>query len=1619
MSHTDKRKDDGVESHIIDVVLPHEGESKEPSQDGNGRKPHSFSRRAFLGGALGAASLLLPRARGVLNGFILPYGPEEAYADSSTSPSAKVVVVSRGNVSVAVYDTSKTDRAYVPNATVTLKSLFNDVEKTVTADNLGVATFDITDMAEKDCDATSTGDPATDESYHFHGILTVSREGYREVYVGRAYFQDRTAVAVPTRPVQKGEVYLRQLSFDDWDIQYANVEFMSVVANDMTHTITAELALPGGKTYSILPYAVPTDTSDTSVCNFVSTPLKVSSTGVEMKSVSFTGQFLKKGANDAIPINHVIKLKIQEVGTSNVCDFTTGAVVKNGVFDYGMEETTAEGFFPVCGFNLIDDSDGSDDSGRGDGSSISDRDPISQINLHDETIPWQIPKSWPAPLGGMNCNIWWPDSGFAVVPMIPFKFMSFRFSLVRSNNRCSKTGNQNTSAWEDTAKTQKDFFDGFADWKNKVDGLMQNVNDLALSGQPVNKSFMKRWDANYSLDIRGYMDWDDNAYNAELSDFDGMIALAFYFMWKFSWVNQWVVGPVPLFITFDLAINVKVPLHVNWQAKEVSSLWAVSELWDKAEWLPKDSGGAIIISFTVGVNFGLGVAGVVSCSFRCQGYLCFSFDFNATLFDDSGKIKECWPRMLGSGGIELAFCVQFLIFSTSSRLVGIDGIMYDTRNKDLKDAATTASLGDDSERFSSPELEPDGDFYIDRASATASNDENTDFPAHAKRTFTIEDLRSFHPTQQADLAKRAELSSNGNPIQAVSNGIATASLGDEDVVTSIGSAASLGSGFKRVQSVSLGYAGAIVTAGLDDDAAATNPFTVIGDHVGPDATGLGSSLSTASISSIDDYGNVKPNSDNQILTDVFSDPHAKIFGLGGTSYMFRLACVSFGDEKSRTRVVWHRYDSDQGTWGDPTSVEFETPDGIDATREDLYDYEFDAKAIDESTIAVFISSGTRASGDEINVFEANAATMMTMVYLQKLNAAELWMHAGDLKPLASTTITSDEGGYYSLTQPKIIDRTGDSADAWKQLTEGYDGSLAVATYMVREASSSENLLLSGQHDTGLGITFCQLDPNGDEGNVLIPYTNWYKDIISPYAYDIVLGNLKIGGDNCYELPVGYMVDGQGCGVQTLKIHMPSNHDIFAAESLETIESVSLEKGAKLLTLSHCSGHDCFLASEDYFDYTRDLGDMEQCPEARTVMLSWADGSVSISTVGPNNTPANYLVAPNAKFLYYPKNTRGIIGQELGDDGELQDVNDELYYIMSMALIDGVYTDPFVFCRLDHPVDQLLAAESNATNENNMPVDDGETIMLATHITKVGESKAALHDIRIPLMRAAKAMEVSPVMGLVYPGEDNKFYVTIRNDGNTVLSGTTVQLWDDDTNTAIGEPVTINFADDEQRKLNTYEVASFNYDVDSMSTEAQGNDLVKEKGVSVLAPGKTGLYVASFPIPEDWVNKDSRNIHVVISDSSIIDPSAGTAGIVSLNSERDDFNLACDTTGVSVFDNTSVDGDELRDGAMAFTSDGDADDDDGDWADDDSKNADKTNRKNGKSDGSGSGSRGNLPRTGDSDRSAGLGLLGTAAVAAGAGMAAYSRRRTQLERERLAATGEVIDVEATVIEEDDE
>jgi hypothetical protein len=235
---------------------------------------------------------------------------------------------------------------------------------------------------------------------------------------------------------------------------------------------------------------------------------------------------------------------------------------------------------------------------------------------------------------------------------------------------------------------------------------------------------------------------------------------------------------------------------------------------------------------------------------------------------------------------------------------------------------------------------------------------------------------------------------------------------------------------------------------------------------------------------------------------------------------------------------------------------------------------------------------------------------------------------------------------------------------------------------------------------------------------------------------------------------------------------------------------------------------------------------------------------------------------------------------------------------------------------------------------------------------------------------------------VFPGEKAVLKVSVRNDGNTYLSGFTARMRDLTAGQTGSEEVRVTFGKDNLME------SGFNPLVEGSTT----GELQNVEPDYSLAPGKSAVYQVEFTVPNDW--KGTRKVTVLASDATVADSDRGIVAadedvlfamgddvyaqaeeVYAYDSDWPDDNAPYDNLDV-----IELEIDEFYDAPIQVPTD------DGGVA----------NAGGNQAAGNASGAtRETLPRTADGSS---LGPIATAAGAAGAAMIAYSRRRARIEKE---------------------
>lgn len=214
----------------------------------------TVTRKAFIAGAAGGiASLFLPSLPDAPDTFPLPLGPTDAWGEE-LSASARVLVVGRTQLGIAVADAATKPLRSIEGATVTVTSLYNGKQASAITDESGSVLLDIAELAEEVSPDSPEHDGDKKLEYCFNGSVVVERAGYRDVVIPRIRLRSASALIAPTRVLDQTRPYLRQLSFDGWDIQYTRATFMRADDNKGTHRLLAQAWIPNGRSLKLRAY---------------------------------------------------------------------------------------------------------------------------------------------------------------------------------------------------------------------------------------------------------------------------------------------------------------------------------------------------------------------------------------------------------------------------------------------------------------------------------------------------------------------------------------------------------------------------------------------------------------------------------------------------------------------------------------------------------------------------------------------------------------------------------------------------------------------------------------------------------------------------------------------------------------------------------------------------------------------------------------------------------------------------------------------------------------------------------------------------------------------------------------------------------------------------------------------------------------------------------------------------------------------------------------------------------------------------------------------------------------------------------------------------------------------
>lgn len=281
-----------------------------------------------------------------------------------------MIVVGRTQLGIAVADAATKPLRSIEGATVTVASLYNGKQVSATTDESGSVLLDIADLAEETSPDSLEQEGDKKLEYCFNGRIVVERAGYRDVVIPRIRLRSCSVLIAPTRVLDQMRPYLRQLSFDEWDVQYTRATFMRSSENKGTHKLAVQAWIPNGRSLKLHAYY---DASDGGTTDIGTQTLTASSSN--LATASFDEAFLDPAyPKKVLPAGCTLHISMEYDGT--IYDQVAGLEIKKAPFD-----DDASGSVAITPGAIL----GSED-----------------LNL------FAIPDSLPKPLGGSQFSIWKP-----------------------------------------------------------------------------------------------------------------------------------------------------------------------------------------------------------------------------------------------------------------------------------------------------------------------------------------------------------------------------------------------------------------------------------------------------------------------------------------------------------------------------------------------------------------------------------------------------------------------------------------------------------------------------------------------------------------------------------------------------------------------------------------------------------------------------------------------------------------------------------------------------------------------------------------------------------------------------------------------------------------------------------------------------------------------------------------------------------------------------------------------------------------------------------------------------------------------------------------------------------
>jgi hypothetical protein len=628
-------------------------------------------------------------------------------------------------------------------------------------------------------------------------------------------------------------------------------------------------------------------------------------------------------------------------------------------------------------------------------------------------------------------------------------------------------------------------------------------------------------------------------------------------------------------------------------------------------------------------------------------------------------------------------------------------------------------------------------------------------------------------------------------------------------------------------------------------------------YVGGSNTGVKCSPDFASaISLINDKGAVP--TEHKVLGGVFSDSRVKVVRHLNLTLMFRIATVKVSNSVARSRLTCAAFNNDTYAWTDPQVLDVPVSDIDGYTRQDLYDYDFDAVISDTADIAgnpdptdpdnskacvhILMVSGRRPNGDNTAFSDAAANTVLIRANFQVDPNGRLSLYSDHASVFDSKAKYASETQPYMFLLPRMQDYDINDANA---ATLGIWG-MAIR----RVAKAGGDLVTPGQYE----------DMPVFSSSDFMFGSNWIDSAQHCFVETSSLAD-TIRDDPKNSLCLFPLSNNSGAHLLFAFFYESGDK---ADGSVKVVGS-QVEFTTRTLFGSYSGATikkvQTFTSTSNVFVWHGHHGVLAKSGDQLVSLTSTSTGAQAVdftlTDVGPTGFDSDtFAVSPDGEALYFPRVRDGKLPDIDNGDGTYtpNDQRIKEYDIMAATIVQtdesGTlgFIDPYLLAQLDNAPDQLIEY-----------VYADNFTFIYNSITDMTTSKADLWLASLPRIVCLNLMGVCAVNEFISVGANEPFHVTVKNNGNTVVEGFTLNLHNlngfsdpGPISVTMGAGNTLVGIDDiEPQADSTNATSSTNATNPSVSTLGSDASLDAPSKAGVCIPGKEHTYVFKLQIPSDW------------------------------------------------------------------------------------------------------------------------------------------------------------------------